>query len=111
VTGIGEASLPPCHTAIAAALAADGVGTVPVDLWHTRQLGPFRVTAAPSHDWRGDDQVAWIVVHLDGFTPTDVPATLTPEQAIEAAVILRQAVRIGCRGRWLIRPRSVRGSC
>jgi len=94
-----------------------------------RQIGPFRVTAVPSHDWRGDDQVAWIVessdrriihcgdtiwhggwyeiarrhppfdaaffpingviVRLDGFTPTDIPATLTPEQAIEAATILR----------------------
>jgi L-ascorbate metabolism protein UlaG (beta-lactamase superfamily) len=94
-----------------------------------RQVGPFRLTAVPSHDWRGDDQVAWIIesidrriihwgdtiwhgswyeiarrhapfdiaclpingviVELDGFTPTQVPATLTPEQAIEAAVILR----------------------
>jgi L-ascorbate metabolism protein UlaG (beta-lactamase superfamily) len=118
-----------CHAAIAAALSADGVGVVPVDLWQSRQVGPFRVTAAPSHDWRGDDQVAWIVdsdrckvihcgdtiwhggwyeiarrhapfdvafvpingvlVRLDGFTPTEVPATLTPEQAIEAAVIIR----------------------
>jgi L-ascorbate metabolism protein UlaG (beta-lactamase superfamily) len=118
-----------CHAPIAAALEADGLAVVPADLWQSRQIGPFRVTAVPSHDWRGDDQVAWIVestdrriihcgdtiwhggwyeiarryapfdtaflpingviVRLDGFTPTDIPATLTPEQAIEAAAILR----------------------
>jgi L-ascorbate metabolism protein UlaG (beta-lactamase superfamily) len=91
--------------------------------------GCFRVTAVPSADWRGDDQVAWLIevagvramycgdtiwhgrwyelaarvgpldlaflpingvlVRLDGYTPTDVPATLTPEQAVEAAVVLQ----------------------
>jgi len=30
-----------------------------------------------------------VIVELDGFTPTDVPATLTPEQAVKAAAILR----------------------
>jgi Beta-lactamase superfamily domain len=95
---------------------------------------PFRLTPVPSHDWRGDDQVAWIieaddrrvihcgdtiwhghwyeiarrfapidiallpingvVVQLDGFTPTEVPATLTPEQAVEAAIVLQ--ARVAC---------------
>jgi hypothetical protein len=30
-----------------------------------------------------------VLVRLDGYTPTDVPATLTPEQAVEAAVVLQ----------------------
>jgi L-ascorbate metabolism protein UlaG (beta-lactamase superfamily) len=117
-----------CHAPIQPALAAEGVRARPVDLWDTIEAGPFRVTAVPSHDWRGDDQVAWVlegggrrVIHcgdtiwhggwyaiarhhgpfdvaflpisgviarLDGFTATEVPATLTPEQAVEAAVVL-----------------------
>jgi len=117
-----------CHERISATLAEDGVSAASVQLWETTAIGPFRVTAVPSQDWRGDDQVAWIVesegcrmIHcgdtiwhgrwyeiarrhgpfetaflpingviprLDGFTPTDVPATLTPEQAVEAAVVL-----------------------
>lgn len=126
------ARMPPgqtlCHEPIAARLVGDGVGATALQLWETIAIGPFRVTPVPSHDWRGDDQVAWViessgrrVIHcgdtiwhgywyeiarryspfdmaflpingviarLKGFTPTDVPATLTPEQAIEAAVVL-----------------------
>lgn len=118
-----------CHDPVAVTLTAQGLNVVPVELWQAQRIGPFRVTAVPSHDWRGDDQVAWIIekdgfrlihcgdtiwhgwwyeiarrhapfyaaflpingviVQLDGFTPTDVPATLTPEQAVEAAAILR----------------------
>jgi L-ascorbate metabolism protein UlaG (beta-lactamase superfamily) len=118
-----------CHRPIADALRADGVEAAPVELWRPQQAGPFRVTAVPSADWRGDDQVAWLIevaglraihcgdtiwhgrwyeiaarvgpvdlaflpingvlVRLDGYTPTEVPATLTPEQAVEAAVVLR----------------------
>jgi L-ascorbate metabolism protein UlaG (beta-lactamase superfamily) len=118
-----------CHLPIQAALAESGVTATATELWSPTPVGPFSVTAVPAHDWRGDDQVAWIVkgegrrlIHcgdtiwhgrwyeiarrrgpfditflpingviaqLDGFTPTTVPATLTPEQAIEAALILR----------------------
>jgi L-ascorbate metabolism protein UlaG (beta-lactamase superfamily) len=117
-----------CHEAIARKLAADRVMATAARLWEPIQAGPFRLTAVPSHDWRGDDQVAWVVevddrrfIHcgdtiwhgrwyeiarrhqqfdtaflpingviaqLSGFTPTSVPATLTPEQAIEAAFVL-----------------------
>lgn len=118
-----------CHGPIAGELAADGVVATTARLWEPVEAGPFRLTPVPSHDWRGDDQVAWVIeagghrcIHcgdtiwhgrwyeiarryesfdvaflpingviarLPGFTPTDVPATLTPEQAIEAAVVLR----------------------
>jgi L-ascorbate metabolism protein UlaG (beta-lactamase superfamily) len=118
-----------CHEPIAESLRAEGVAVASVEQWRSRDAGPFRVTAVPSADWRGDDQVAWVIeiggvraihcgdtiwhgrwheiadrfapfdiaflpingviVQLDGFTPTDVPATLTPEQAVEAAVVLR----------------------
>jgi L-ascorbate metabolism protein UlaG (beta-lactamase superfamily) len=114
-----------CHEPIATQL---GITAGATRLWHAYDAGPFRVTPVPSHDWRGDDQVAWVVeaegrcvihcgdtiwhggwyeiarrhgpfdtaflpingvtVRLQGFTATDVPATLTPEQAIEAAVVL-----------------------
>ena len=118
-----------CHRPIAEALRADGITATAVERWQPRELGPFRLTAVPSADWRGDDQVAWVIeiagaraIHcgdtiwhgrwyeiaarlapfdlaflpingviaqLDGFTATEVPATLTPEQAIETALILR----------------------
>ena len=118
-----------CHRPIAEALRAEGVAATAVEQWRPQQAGPFFVTAVPSADWRGDDQVAWLIevagvraihcgdtiwhggwyeiaarvgpvdlaflpingvlVRLDGYTPTDVPATLTPEQAVEAAVVLR----------------------
>jgi L-ascorbate metabolism protein UlaG (beta-lactamase superfamily) len=117
-----------CHAPISDTLAAEGVQTLPAALWQRLDAGPFRLTPLPSHDWRGDDQVAWMVqihghrlihcgdtmwhgswyeiarrhapfqlaflpingvrVQLAGFTATNVPATLTPEQAIEAAVVL-----------------------
>jgi L-ascorbate metabolism protein UlaG (beta-lactamase superfamily) len=118
-----------CHRPIAEALRAEGVEAAAVERWRPREVGPFRLTAVPSADWRGDDQVAWVIevaglraIHcgdtiwhgrwyeiaarfapfelvflpingviakLDGFTATEVPATLTPEQAVEAALILR----------------------
>jgi L-ascorbate metabolism protein UlaG (beta-lactamase superfamily) len=117
-----------CHEAITEQLAADRVMATAARCWEPIQAGPFWLTAVPSHDWRGDDQVAWVVevedrrfIHcgdtiwhgrwyeiagryqpfdtaflpingviaqLSGFTPTSVPATLTPEQAIEAAFVL-----------------------
>ena len=118
-----------CHSPVVEELAADGVEAAGRALWESTDIGPYRVTAVPSHDWRGSDQIAWIIetgerrfihcgdtiwhgswweierrcgpfdvaflpingviVQLEGFTPTDVPATMTPEQAIEAAAVLR----------------------
>lgn len=118
-----------CHEPIVATLADQGIAAAAAEPWQATQIGPLRVTPVPSHDWRGDDQVAWVVedesgriIHcgdtiwhgrwyeiarrlgpfqvaflpingviarLDGFTPTEVPATLTPEQAVEAAVVLQ----------------------
>jgi L-ascorbate metabolism protein UlaG (beta-lactamase superfamily) len=118
-----------CHKPVLDQLAADGIAATGTRLWEPIEAGPFRVTPVPSHDWRGDDQVAWVVetgrhrlIHcgdtiwhggwyeiarryqafdaaflpingviarLPGFTATDVPATLTPEQAIEAAIVLQ----------------------
>lgn len=118
-----------CHAPVRRQLAADRVRVLPARLWTAIEAGPFRLTPVPAHDWRGDDQVAWVVeadgrrvIHcgdtiwhggwyetarryesfdvaflpingviarLPGFTPTTVPATLTPEQAVEAAVVLR----------------------
>jgi L-ascorbate metabolism protein UlaG (beta-lactamase superfamily) len=117
-----------CHQPIADALRADGIEAAAVDLWLPHEVGPFRLTPVPSADWRGDDQVAWVIevagvkaIHcgdtiwhghwyeiaalfapfrlaflpingviaqLDVFTATEVPATLTPEQAVEAALVL-----------------------
>ena len=50
-----------CHHPAAESLGAEGVVTSPLALWQTAQLGPFLVTPVPAHDWRGDDQVSWIV--------------------------------------------------
>ncbi|MCB5907559.1 MBL fold metallo-hydrolase [Streptomyces pinistramenti] len=117
-----------CHTPILGILDGMGVTATPQELGEQRQIGPFTTIPVASHDWRGDDQVAWIVeteglriIHFgdtiwhgrwwqiakdhgpfdvaflpiagvltqrEGFTPTNQPATLTPEQAVEAAVVL-----------------------
>lgn len=124
-----EGSSVGCHTPIVDVLAEAGVPAVPQELGERREIGPFATIPVASHDWRGDDQVAWIVeapglrvIHFgdtiwhgrwwqiardhgpfdvaflpiagvltrrEGFTPTNQPATLTPEQAIEAAVVLQ----------------------
>lgn len=118
-----------CHQAIAEQLVREQVPAVGVELWSTVDIGPFRATPVPAQDWRGADQVAWVIetdrmriiqcgdtiwhgswydiqrrfgsfdvaflpinavlARLEGFTPTEVPSTLTPEQAIEAAVVLQ----------------------
>jgi len=124
-----------CHAPISDALASEGIDTETARLWEPVEAGPFRLTPLPSHDWRGDDQVAWMVevhghrlihcgdtiwhggwyeiarryapfqlaflpingvrVQLSGFTATDVPATLGPEQAIEAALVLEARAAVG----------------
>jgi len=116
-----------CHTPAAQTLIDAGIAAIPQELWNSRQIGPLTVTPVTSLDWRGDDQVAWIVegagqriIHcgdtqwhgswwqigrdhgpfdvaflpvngvvarFDGYDAT-VPVTMTPEQAVEAAVAL-----------------------
>lgn len=118
-----------CHSPVAGALAGMGVAAEPQELDEPRKFGPFTTIPVASHDWRGDDQVGWIVdapglriVHFgdtiwhgrwwqiardhgpfdvaflpiagvlarrEGLSPTNQPATLTPEQAIEAAAVLK----------------------
>ncbi|MCQ8769722.1 MBL fold metallo-hydrolase [Streptomyces telluris] len=118
-----------CHTPIVDVLGGMGVTAVPQEMGERRKIGPFTTIPVASHDWRGDDQVAWIVeapglrvIHFgdtiwhgmwwsiardygpfdvaflpiagvmarrEGLTPTNQPATLTPEQAVEAAVVLQ----------------------
>jgi L-ascorbate metabolism protein UlaG (beta-lactamase superfamily) len=118
-----------CHQAIAEQLVHEQVPVVGVELWDMVDIGPFRATPVPAQDWRGADQVAWVIeidrmriiqcgdtiwhgswyeiqrrfgsfdvaflpinavlAQLEGFTPTEGPSTLTPEQAIEAAVVLQ----------------------
>lgn len=116
-----------CHTPAAATLVAAGIQAIPQELGESRQIGPLTVTPVPSLDWRGDDQVAWIVegagqriIHCGdtqwhgswwqiardhgpfdvAFLPVNgvvarfdgydalVNVTMTPEQAVEAAVAL-----------------------
>jgi L-ascorbate metabolism protein UlaG (beta-lactamase superfamily) len=54
-------------------------------IWHgqwyaiARRYGSFDVAFLPINGF---------VAQLEGFTPTDVPGSLTPEQAVEAAVVL-----------------------
>jgi len=50
-----------CHAPIAPTLAAAGIEPTPQDFERTRSIGPLSVTPVTSLDWRGDDQVAWVV--------------------------------------------------
>jgi len=117
-----------CHTPAASTLVAAGIQAIAQELGESRQIGPLTVTPVPSLDWRGDDQVAWIVegagqriIHCGdtqwhgswwqiasdhgpfdvAFVPVNgvvarfdgydamVNVTMSPEQAVEAAVALR----------------------
>ncbi len=49
----------------------------------------MRSTAASARSTSPSSQINGFIAQLEGFTPTDVPGSLTPEQAIEAAVVLR----------------------
>lgn len=116
-----------CHAPIAQAIADAGIDPVPQDLGAARAIGSLTVTPVTSLDWRGDDQVAWVVegggrriIHCGdtmwhgswwkiaeahgpfavAFVPingviarfqgfeANVPVTMTPEQAVEAAIVL-----------------------
>ena len=48
-----------------AGLAEHGLATDIVDVWDSRTIGPFTVTAVPAVDGFGDPQVSW-VVEADG---------------------------------------------
>lgn len=50
-----------CHAPIAAALAQGGVRPVAANLWQKREIGPFLLSPVPSQDWRGDDQLGWVI--------------------------------------------------
>ena len=50
-----------CHTPIAPTLTEAGLAPIPQDLEQPRTIGPLTVTPVTSLDWRGDDQVAWVV--------------------------------------------------
>jgi hypothetical protein len=41
------------------------LNVAPADHWKTQKFGVLRVTPIPAVDWRGDDQVSWIV-QVDG---------------------------------------------
>ena len=116
------------HRSIAPELSSIGLAVEPADLWNTQKIGQFRVTPIPAGDWRGDDQVSWIVeidghtyfhggdtiwhgywwraaqtfgpfdlaflpvngvlVEFPGYTPSGIPATLTPSEAAVATRLL-----------------------
>lgn len=50
-----------CHAPVAPALAEAGIEAVAQELGEAREIGPLTVTPVTSLDWRGDDQVAWVV--------------------------------------------------
>ena len=50
-----------CFTTAAGQLADAGLAPVSQEIDEPRRIGPLTVTPVPSMDWRGDDQVAWIV--------------------------------------------------
>jgi L-ascorbate metabolism protein UlaG (beta-lactamase superfamily) len=50
-----------CHKAISDRIAAAGLKVHGLVISETRAIGGVRVTAVPAHDWRGDDQVSWVI--------------------------------------------------
>ncbi len=117
-----------CYNSLVSDLAGDGVSAIGRELGEARQLGDLTLTPVPSLDWRGEDQVAWVIegggrkiIHCGdtmwhgswwqiaedhgpfdiAFLPVNgviarfqgfeanVPVTMSPEQAVEAAVALR----------------------
>ena len=126
-----------CPLGIVTELEARGLNARGVAVWETarpRASQDIAITAVPAVDWRGDDQVSWVVedgqqrvfhggdtiwhgswwkiaerfsnfdavflpvngvvARLAGMEPSNLPATLTPEQAAIAARLLK--ARIFC---------------
>ncbi|MBA3831691.1 MAG: MBL fold metallo-hydrolase [Chthoniobacterales bacterium] len=52
--------------AVASKAREEGLAASPVKLEESFTIGPFNVTAVPAMDWRGDDQVSWVVRADDG---------------------------------------------
>lgn len=118
-----------CPNGMAQEVKNIGLEATGLDAWETVSVGSFKVTAVPAVDWRGDDQVSWVVEHgtkrlfhggdtiwhgswwniakrfgnfdvamlpvngvvaqFPGIEPSNLPATLTPEQAAIAARLLK----------------------
>ncbi len=54
-----------CPEGIAQDVRGDGLTAVGMQLWQTVQIGAFEITAVPAVDWRGDDQVSWVVKRFE----------------------------------------------
>jgi L-ascorbate metabolism protein UlaG (beta-lactamase superfamily) len=119
-----------CPAGMIDAARSAGLEAIEIKLWQTMQIGYFEVTAVPAVDWRGDDQVSWVIAYenrrlfhggdtiwhgswwnikrfgsfdvamlpvngvvaeFPGIEPSHLPATLTPEQAVIAARLLKAA--------------------
>ncbi|GHO63685.1 hypothetical protein KSC_025770 [Ktedonobacter sp. SOSP1-52] len=51
-----------CHKPIVSHLREAGLRSKGVELWKTIEIAPrLEVTAVPAVDWRGDDQVSWVI--------------------------------------------------
>jgi L-ascorbate metabolism protein UlaG (beta-lactamase superfamily) len=59
---LGEEGIVYCHQPIVPTLREAGLLYEGVELWKTIQVAPqLAVTAVPAVDWRGDDQVSWVI--------------------------------------------------
>ncbi len=58
----GEKGVVYCHRSIVPRLQEAGLRCAGVELWKTIEVAPkLEITAVPAVDWRGDDQVSWVI--------------------------------------------------
>lgn len=60
---VGPSGIVFCPRSIANEVRAAGLRAHGVDPWEPKKLDVISVAAVPAVDWRGDDQVSWVIEH------------------------------------------------
>lgn len=63
---VGSAGTVFCPRAIADEIGAAGIHTHGMDFWQRCEIDGVEIIAVPAVDWRGDEQVSWVVAYDGG---------------------------------------------
>ena len=60
---VGSSGTVFCPRSMADEMSANGLRAEGMDPWDRRDIGGVEVVAVPAADWRGDDQVSWVIAY------------------------------------------------